>query len=55
MFSETHHQRPGSCREGGVVHMMAASGVRVPVRLSITTKDDTSGERQAHRHIVKVT
>lgn len=48
--------QPGSCRAGGVVHMLALTGVKVPVRLNIKTVDSSHTQNgDTHRlHIVKV-
>lgn len=44
----------GSCRAGSVVSMLTASGAAVPVRLAITSRDEQSGDKMTHRHIIKV-
>lgn len=49
--------QPGSCRAGGVVHMLSVTGARVPVRLEIKTVDSTqnqTADEHSRMHIVKV-
>lgn len=52
----TSSKRPqlGSCRSGSVVHLLSATGAQVPVRLAITSRDEATGDKPSHRHIVKV-
>jgi hypothetical protein len=44
----------GSCRSGCVVHMLSATGTTVPVRLAISSRDEATADKVAHRHVVKV-
>jgi hypothetical protein len=54
MMSSNKRPPLGSCRSGSVVHMLAASGAQVPVRMSITSRDEATRDKMSHRHIVKV-
>lgn len=50
MFLQDPPQRipSTSCRGGGVVHLLAANGTKVPVTLKMTTKEDASTGHLTH-------
>jgi hypothetical protein len=42
---------PSSCQAGGVVHILAANGAKLPVTLKMSTREDAKGHTT---HIVQV-
>uniref|UniRef100_A0A383VUJ6 PAS domain-containing protein n=1 Tax=Tetradesmus obliquus TaxID=3088 RepID=A0A383VUJ6_TETOB len=49
----TRRITPSSCQAGGVVHILAANGSKLPVTLVMSTRDDVASGRATH--IVQVT
>jgi hypothetical protein len=43
-------RKPGanSCRSGAVVHLLAANGAKLPVKLKMTTREDARDGRVTH-------
>jgi hypothetical protein len=42
---------PSSCQAGGVVHILAANSIKLPVTLKMSTREDARGHTN---HIVQV-